>query len=158
MTAAEKVLLHLANALVAGTGAVYAVMAYLLPPAEEWAVVNHPWQPHVQHLHVLAAPALVFAVGVLWGRHVLPHLRNGGTGRRSGVGLLVGFAPMVVSGALIQTAVDPGWRGIWVAVHLAASGLWLAALAMHVLSRRPAGETAAAEAGSAVRERTGRAA
>jgi hypothetical protein len=31
-------------------------MRCLAEPADEWAVVNHPWQPHLQHLHVLAAP------------------------------------------------------------------------------------------------------
>lgn len=154
MTRSEMTLLQLSNALVAGTGVVYAVMAYLLPPADEWAVVNHPWQPHLQHLHVLAAPLLVFAVGVVLSRHALPRMRNGGEGRISGVGLLVGFGPMVISGYLIQTAVTPAWRGLWVAIHLAASGLWLVALAVHTVRRLVASRTANVPVESAACERS----
>lgn len=135
MTALERAFLHLANGLVTITGVVYAVMRYLMHPADEWAVVNHPWQPHAQHLHLLAAPLLVFVVGFAWSRHALPKLRNGDAGRSSGLGLMAGFVPMTVSGALIQTAVDPAWRAVWVVVHLAASGLWLTALALHQAAR-----------------------
>jgi hypothetical protein len=39
--------------------------------------------------------------------------------------------PMVASGHLIQTAVDGGWRRIWVIIHLAASGLWLLGYLAH---------------------------
>ena len=152
MTRSEAALLQLSNALVAGTGAIYAVMAYLLSPADEWAVVNHPWQPHVQHLHVLTAPLLVFAVGLLWSRHALARLRNGGEGRISGFGLLVGFGPMVGSGYLIQTAVTPAWRGLWVAVHLAGSVLWLAALAVHTARRLVASQPAEPSVEGAIRE------
>ena len=133
MSRTEIVLLHLANALVVATGVVYAVMLYLLEPAEEWAVVNHPWQPHVQHLHVLVAPALVFAVGLIWSAHVISKLRNGRKGRMTGLGLLVGFAPMAVSGYAIQITIDEGWRAVWIVVHLVASGVWFAAFVLHLL-------------------------
>jgi hypothetical protein len=129
----ETVLVHLANALVGVTGAVYGVMRYLLQSTDEWAVVNHPWQPHVQHLHVLTAPLLVFTVGLLWSRHIGENMRNGREGRSTGVGLLVAFVPMVVSGYLIQVAVEPGWRTAWIAVHVASSVLWLAAFTLHQL-------------------------
>ncbi len=131
MTRTEMLVVHLANALVAGTGLAYGAMRYLMEPADEWAVVSHPWQPHVQHLHVVVAPLMVFAVGLIWGRHVTMRLRDGGRGRTSGVGLLVSFAPMAVSGSLIQIAVDPGWRTAWVVLHVAGSLLWITALAIH---------------------------
>lgn len=133
MSRAEWTLVHVANGLVIVTGVVYAVMRYLVTPSEEWAVVNHPWQPHVQHLHLLAAPLLVFAVGVIWRRHVVKRFANGREGRVSGLGLLVGFIPMVVSGYLIQVAVEPGWRTAWIGVHLATSTLWVAAFLIHQL-------------------------
>lgn len=155
MTRLETLLLHLSNGLVAGTGIAYAVMSYLMRPTDEWAVVNHPWQPHVQHLHVLSAPLLVFAVGVVWSRHVIPRFRNGVEGRVSGIGLLVGFVPMAASGYLLQTAVDPGWRVAWVAVHLASSALWLAALASHQVRRVPSRQPDGVEARPAIRERSG---
>jgi hypothetical protein len=103
MTRTERWLLDVANLLVVGTGIVYAVMKYLMEPADEWTVVNHPWQPHVQHLHVLAAPLLVFAGGLIWRHHVLKRLRDkGSNGRASGLALALQFAPMVLSGYLIQ--------------------------------------------------------
>jgi len=133
VTRAETAIVHLANALVGVTGVVYAVMRYLLEPADEWAVVNHPWQPHVQHLHVLAAPLMVFALGLIWSRHVASRLSNGREGRGTGLGLLVVFVPMVVSGYLIQVAVEPSWRSAWIGVHLASSTLWLVVFVAHRL-------------------------
>ena len=41
------------------------------------------------------------------------------------------LVPMIASGYLIQTAVDGGWRKVWVGVHLAASGLWLLGYLVH---------------------------
>jgi hypothetical protein len=116
---------YAANLLVGGTGIVYAVMRYLLKPADEWAVVNHPRQPDVQHLHVLAAPLLVFACGLIWHRHVAGNLRRGEQrGRRSGPGLLFSLVPMILSGYLIQTSVEESWRQVWIVTHLISSAAW----------------------------------
>jgi hypothetical protein len=131
----ERYLLTLANLSVGVTGVVYAVMRYLLEPADEWAVVNHPWQPHLQHFHLLAAPLLVFAVAMVWKQHALAGLGNGRRHLVSGVALLASFVPMVASGYLIQTAVEPSWRAVWVAVHLVTSGLWLLGYLVHWLTR-----------------------
>ena len=68
MTRAEAWCLWLASLLVGGTGIVYAVMRYACTPADPFAVVNHPWQPQAQHWHVLLAPTLVFALGLIWRR------------------------------------------------------------------------------------------
>jgi hypothetical protein len=38
---------------------------------------------------------------------------------------------MVVSGYLVQTAVDESWRKIWGVVHLAVSGLWVLGYLVH---------------------------
>jgi hypothetical protein len=128
----EAWLMHTATLLVGGTGLIYAWMRYLVHPVDPFAVVNHPLQPFVQHLHVLVAPLLVFAAGMVWHRHAWSHWRQGVEHRRrSGGSLLFTLVPMVVSGYLIQTAVDSGWRRIWVIVHLAASGLWLAGYLAH---------------------------
>ncbi len=133
MSRCQAVFLHLANVLVAGTGLVYAWMRYLLQPVDEWAVVNHPWQPLLQHLHVLAAPSLVFAMGLIWSAHVLGKLKNGRKNRAAGVGLTALFLPMAASGYLLQVAVDPEWRRRWVWIHVASSLLWVAAFAVHQL-------------------------
>jgi hypothetical protein len=128
----ESWMMHLANLLVGGTGLVYAWMLYLVRPTDPYAVVNHPWQPQVQHLHILVAPLLVFVVGLVWQRHVWSHWSRGvRKGRRTGLSMALTLVPMVVSGYLIQTAVDGGWRKAWVAVHLIASALWLAGYLAH---------------------------
>jgi hypothetical protein len=125
-------MLHLSNLLVGGTGLVYAWMIFLVKPADPFAVVNHPLQPQVQHLHILAAPLLVFTAGLIWRRHVWWQYRRGIDERRqSGLSMIFLLVPMIVSGYLIQTAVDDGWRRIWVWVHLAASGLWLLGYLAH---------------------------
>ncbi len=133
MSRAEAWAIHLSTLLVGGTGVVYAWMRYALEPPDPWAVVHHPWQPAVQHLHVWLAPALVFAAGAVWRGHAWPRWRGGGRRLASGVSLMAGLAPMVASGYLLQTAVEPAWRSVWVAVHLAASGLWLVAWGIHAL-------------------------
>lgn len=132
MNAWERGLQYAGNLLVCTTGVLYAVMRYLMEPADEWAVVNHPWQPFVQHLHVLVAPLLVFACGLIWRRHVSENWRREGRSRRSGPGLALVFVPMIVSGYLLQTAVAEGWRQAWVVVHLCSSAVWLLAFAVHL--------------------------
>lgn len=126
--------MHASTALVGGTGLVYAWMAYVARPADPFAVVNHPLQPQTQHLHILLAPLLVFAVGLIWQRHVWSHWKSGvRKRRRSGLSLMLTTVPMIVSGYLIQTAVEPSWRQLWVGVHLVSSGLWLLGYGVHAV-------------------------
>ena len=132
MSRFESWAIHISTLLVGGTGLVYAWMAYLVRPVDAYAIVNHPLQPQVQHGHVLVAPLLVFAVGLIWQRHIGRHWSRGmRKGRRSGVGMVLTLVPMVASGYLIQTAVDGNWRKAWVIVHLISSALWLAGYLAH---------------------------
>lgn len=145
---------HVSTVLVAGTGVVYAVMRYLMAPADPFAVVNHPLQPTVQHLHVLAAPLLVFGAGLVWRDHVWKHYRQGvRQARRSGLGMLYTLVPMVVSGYLIQTTVTEGWRTAWIAVHLAASAIWLLGYAGHLVHALRRRSRRTGRSASATRER-----
>lgn len=140
MSRLEAWCVHVATLLVGGSGLVYAWMRYLLTPSDPYAVVNHPLQPAVQHLHVLAAPLLVFAAGVIWRRHVWVGWTLGGAERRrSGVGLALSLAPMIVSGYLLQTTTGEGWHRTWLVVHLVTSGLWLVGYLWHQLGARRAG-------------------
>ena len=144
---AEVWALHLSCVLVGGTGLVYAWMRYLVTPVDPFAVVNHPWQPTWMHLHVLAAPLLVFAVGMVWRRHVWCGWRLGiRARRRSGLGLALSLAPMIVSAGLLQVSVGEGWRRAWGWVHLATGGLWIAGYLAHQLMRRPVSPRAPADA------------
>ncbi|HBL28211.1 MAG TPA: hypothetical protein DD490_15360 [Acidobacteria bacterium] len=132
MSRFERWLLHVATLLVAGTGLVYAWMIYFARPADPYAVVNHPWQPATQHLHVLVAPLLVFGAGVIWRRHVWAQWqRRVPQGLASGVALGLTLIPMIVSGYLLQTATGDTWRKVWVWVHIATSVLWLAGYLAH---------------------------
>jgi len=133
MSRGEIVLLRVANLVVGLTGLVYAWMCYLVRPADEWAVVNHAWQPQMQHLHVLTAPLLIFAVGVILSGHILGKLRNGRRAKISGTSLMTLFLPMVASGYLLQVAVDPWWRQLSVVVHVGASLLWIAVFLLHMV-------------------------
>lgn len=47
--------------------------------------------------------------------------------------MLLGCAPMIVSGYLIQTAVGDVWRQAWIALHLVASGLFLLGYGVHMI-------------------------
>lgn len=133
MNRVDAWLLHVSNGLVTVTGLVYAWMAYFMKPADPYAIVGHPWQPHVQHAHVWVAPLLLLVVGHLWSRHMQPHLRQNSRKRRiSGIGMLLAVLPMAFSGYAIQTAIEPQWRMVWVVVHLATSLLWIAGYLVHI--------------------------
>jgi len=138
MTGPEKALHHVSNALVAGTGLVWAWMLYLVTPEDQFALVNHPWQPELQLLHILFAPLLVFAVGFSWRSHVWMRLRFGFRHkRRTGLLLVLLFLPMVASGYALQVAVDDSFRTAWLWTHLSSSGLWLLTYIVHVCLPAP---------------------
>lgn len=146
MTRREAWLLHLATLLVGGGGLVYAWMRYFARPDDPFAVVNHPWQPAVQHLHVVAAPLLVFALGLVFKAHAWPGVRLRVAARRSsGLALFATAAPMIASGYLLQTATVPAWRQAWLGIHLVASALWLGGYLAHQVSSRRARLPALAE-------------
>ena len=133
----ERLLIHISNLAVVGTGLVYAVMLYFLKSDDPFSIVNHPWQPHMQHLHVLTAPLFIFAVGLIWRRHIWGHwTRKIPQGRSSGSSLLFLLVPMALSGYLLQTAVDPAWRNIWTWIHVATSSVWTLAFVVHFFMAR----------------------
>jgi len=132
VNALEKWLLWTSTAVVGVSGTVYGAMKYLLRSEDPYAVVHHPWQPFFLKLHVLSAPVLVFAVGAVFTRHVIPHWRSGGgNGRRSGIGTAATLLPMIVSGYLIQTTTSSSWVFRVAVLHMAASALYLAGVLVH---------------------------
>ena len=135
MNRAERWLMHFSHLLVGGTGLVYAVMKYLMEPAGPFSVINHPLQPLVLTLHLVAAPLLVLAIGILWKGHISEHWQSGRpAGRVSGIGLGLVFLPLVLSGYLLQTASAPFWRQAWLVVHLTTSAVWLLLFLAHQVS------------------------
>ena len=137
MNRLERWLVHLSQLTVGGTGLIYAVMLYAMESEDPFSIVNHPLQPRMQHLHVLLAPLFIFAVGMIWRRHVWAHWsQNVRKARRSGVSLFLMLVPMIASGYLLQTTVDPQWRQIWGYVHLVTSGIWVVASVAHFVAVR----------------------
>lgn len=125
---------HASTLLVAGTGLLYLWARYLATPVDPYAVARSPVQPLFQHLHVLVAPLLVFAVGIIWREHVWGHFRRDMPARRrSGIALLLALAPMVLSGYLLQTTVEDSWRRAWVIVHLATSAIFVLGYGAHAV-------------------------
>lgn len=125
---------HLANALVGISGLVYAFFRYLAEkPAAEFGTPVHPFEETWRVAHLIAAPVLVFAVGVIWNSHVMHQFNKTRAKRRkSGVLLMGNLLPMVFSGYLIQTAVEERWRKAWVVIHLVTAAIWIAAYLVHL--------------------------
>lgn len=137
MSRGEARLAHAATFLVGVTGLYYGWMRYLAQPEDPFAIVNHPWQPHLLAAHILLAPLLVFACALFWSDHVWKRVRSGFRARRTtGLWLFALFFVMVFSGYLIQTAVEEGWELLWIWVHGVSSCLWLAAYMVHQLAGR----------------------
>src|SRR5262249_51257482 len=79
--AAMRRLLNAWMALMTTTGATFAARKYWMKGADPFAVVNHPWQPHVLSAHVLLGPLAVFAFGWTFASHILPALSKGAPNR-----------------------------------------------------------------------------
>ncbi|MEZ5977889.1 MAG: hypothetical protein R3F34_06705 [Planctomycetota bacterium] len=136
MTRGLVLLLHLANLAVAGSGALWAWMLWFVEPVDEFALQNHPLEDEMQAAHVLAAPLLVFALGMTVAVHALPHLRGGTRARRrTGILLLATAGSMSASGYLLQVAVSEDARDLLVLLHVATSVLWCAGLVLHLATR-----------------------
>jgi hypothetical protein len=134
---------HACVLVVASSGVVYAWMLWFAPPADEWSVVGHPWQPFVRHLHILAAPCLLFAVGAIWRGHVWERLRNGRTARRrTGLWLAVLFLPMAASGHLLAPLTEQGTRKLLGWIHVGVGVAWCAVYVVHLLLPRENGSAA----------------
>lgn len=140
MSLFQKWLLWGSSVATAVTGVVYAWMKYLMEPSEPWAVINHPWQPWLLKAHILVAPVLVFAFGLIAVDHVWKHYRcRVPMGRRSGIMTALFFVPMVASGYLIQAVTHAGWLKAMVVAHLVTSAVYVVGLVLHqkVFRRRP---------------------
>ena len=132
------VLNHLACALVGLSGIAYGVMKYFMAGVDLDSRAGHPWQQPMLKLHVLSAPFLVFALGLVLSGHALKRLREGeDPGRASGAGLLMFAAPLVLTGPLVQVLTGDAarqWTG-W--IHAALGVVYVLAYAAHLLKKVP---------------------
>jgi hypothetical protein len=156
MTRFERWTVWVGIAAVVGSGVAYGILRYLLATTDEWGVASHPLEPVALKLHVLSAPLLVFAVGLIAVRHILDHLRQGvRPGRRSGLAAVASVIPMIASGYAIQVVTDERWL-VWLAwVHGVTGAVFAVGAVAHVIAMRlycrPA---AAARANTAERSRS----
>jgi len=89
------------------SGVVYIYMKRFMETDDPWAVINHPLEPWLLKLHVLSAPAMLFAFGLIATNHIWRSLKsNIPTGRKSGVLATYTFFPLVLTGYLIQVVID----------------------------------------------------
>ncbi len=132
MRVIERWSLHLGALLTGLSGLLYGWLRYYGRVQGEFGMEPHPLQGLVQHLHVLAAPLLLFALGMAVRGHLATKLRTGTReGRGTGLGLAFLILPMVAAGYLVQVATAPGWRLAYAWVHGVASLLFLLAYLVH---------------------------
>ena len=130
---------HAACLLVGLSGVAYGVLKTFMPATDPDSRAGHPWQQPMLKAHVLTAPFLIFALGLVFSGHALARLKGGeDPGRTSGAGLLALAAPLVLTGPLIQVLTGDAarqWTG-W--IHAALGVVYVLAYAAHLLKRRPA--------------------
>ena len=136
MTRNDVRLLWLSFAAVAVSGGALGWMRWWCEPADEFALVNHPWQPPVHSLHVALGPLAIFVLGIVWSSHARPRLCAGSRpGRRSGILLLALSLLLVLTGTAVQV-VDAErireWSG---PVHAVLGIGWFAVLLLHAVAR-----------------------
>jgi len=128
---------HLSVLLAVTTGFAYGALLYFGESEDEFGMVAHPWSPTMHLLHVVTVPLFVFALGMLWQHHIVAKLRSGQRSRRrTGVLLLSQALPMIISGYLLQVAVDESWRILWQYTHVISSILFTIVFPVHLLVRQ----------------------
>ncbi|HEX7150067.1 MAG TPA: hypothetical protein VF618_01170 [Thermoanaerobaculia bacterium] len=135
MNRVQLIYLHACVALSALTGGVFAWMKYFLKSEDEFAVANHPWQPHMLSAHVVIAPLLVFALGWTFSNHIWPKFRFGnGRKRLSGVFSMLLIVPMTLSAYLLQISTGETTRYAMEVAHWITSAAFVVGYVVHLLA------------------------
>lgn len=138
----ELFLLHASALAITISGLVYGIMKYVMTGSDPDSPLGHPWQPGALKAHVLAAPFLVFALGLIARGHALPKWRSGETsGKTSGLCLLGLVAPLVLSGYAVQVLTGEALRKGTGWGHTAIGAVFAAAYVLHLLKRRASSES-----------------
>lgn len=135
MSRAQVALLQLSLLGMALTGVVFAWMKYFMKSDDPFAVVNHPWQPHLMTAHVLLGPVAVFAIGWVFGNHIWPAYRGGAPNRASGIVSTLFIVPMTISGYLMQVSTEDATRKAFAISHWISVGFFLLAYAAHLVKK-----------------------
>jgi uncharacterized membrane protein YidH (DUF202 family) len=143
MSRLQLLWLHLSVGLTAATGIVFAVMKYVLDSSDEFAVVNHPLQPHMLAAHVVIAPIALFILGWTFSNHMLPKYRFSDESRKSGISSMLLLVPMTLSGYFLQIVTSEALREAMAIAHWVSSGLFVIGYVTHlIVGRMQTGATA----------------
>lgn len=135
MTVGERRLLYVSVSATAITGVTVWIMKDLLPRRDSFSVLGHPWQPHILAAHLLIAPAVVFALGLIAREHIVQGWKFGtnGDGRRTGLMTVLWALPMILSGYLLQIVTGDTPRRVLSLGHLVSGALFTALFAGHLV-------------------------
>lgn len=130
--------LYLTTLLAMVSGVAYFCMKRFLTPADPWAAINHPLEPWMLKIHILSAPLMLFAVGLITTQHIWRSLRSKlPTGRASGLVFTVAFVPLALGGYSIQIVTQPLALEVLAWSHLALGLACTVALVLHRRVLRP---------------------
>ncbi len=134
MTPWERWSFNILHAVVAATGVAYFTMKYAMAAGDPFAVINHPWQPAMLAVHLVAAPVLIAVFGMLFRSHTIRKLLSSSqANRRTGWTSLISFAAMALSGYLLQVSADPTLRTVLIWTHIATSTLFVLGYGVHLV-------------------------
>ncbi len=123
---------HILTGLVSVTGIVFFIMKYMMATEDPFALINHPLQPAMLDIHILAAPFLILVLGIMYSSHITEKLgtRNKAN-RRSGIAMLLSFLPMILSGYLLQVSTSAFLSKLTLAVHVVSGLAFAGTYAFH---------------------------
>jgi hypothetical protein len=123
---------HILTGLVSVTGIVFFIMKYMMATEDPFALINHPLQPAMLDIHILAAPFLILVLGIMYSSHITEKLgtRNKAN-RRSGIAMLLSFLPMILSGYLLQVSTSALLSKLTLAVHVVSGLAFVGTYAFH---------------------------
>jgi hypothetical protein len=132
MTRFHRWFLYGSTIATAASGITYFVMKRFFESSDPWAVINHPLEPWALKLHILSAPLMLFAVGLITTQHIWRSLRSSlPTGRHSGRIASYVFVPLVLSGYSIQAITSPLTLEVLAWAHLALGLVAAGAIGVH---------------------------
>ncbi len=144
----ERWFFNAMHAAITLSGVAYFCMKYLMTTDDPFALINHPWEPAMLSIHVMAAPLVVVSFGMAFRSHTLRKLLQASpVNRRSGLTSAATFLVMTLSGYLIQVATTPALIAVAIWTHVATSVLFVVAYGVHLVigyrtayagARRPA--------------------
>lgn len=132
MSRFEKWNLWISSLVVGASGVALLWTKYFVQADDPWAVINHPWQPWFLKAHIISAPFLLFALGLVTRRHIWWHYRTGvRQGRRSGSSTALLTGPLVLTGYLIQIVTRSEWLELLAVSHIVFGFAYLLCFGLH---------------------------